>query len=77
MSADFWDDCPAVERGPDGRPLFDGTPIPLSALFGVLANDMTAADFLDAVPRHVTGEQVDAVLIWLIEQCGDVVEVER
>ena len=77
MSADFWDDCPAVERGPNGRPVFEDTPIPLSALFTVLADDMTAADFLDTVPRHVTGEQVDAVLVWLIEQCGERVEVER
>ncbi len=76
MSADVWDDCPAVERGRDGRPLFEGTPIRLSVLVGVLANDMTAVDFLDAVPRHVTGEQVDAVLIWLVERCGESVEVE-
>ena len=77
MSADFWDDCPAVERGPDGRPFFKGTPIPLATLFVFVANDMTAADFLDTVPRHVTGEQVDAVLVWLIERCGERVEVER
>ena len=76
MNADVSGDCLAVERGRDGRPLFEGTPIPLSALFGVLANDMTAADFLDAAPRHVIGEQVDAVLIRLVEQCCERVEVE-
>ena len=76
MSAHVWDDCPAVERGRAGPPVFEGTPIPRSALFGVLANDMTAADFLDAVPRHVIGEQVDAVPIRLVEQCGERLEVE-
>ena len=54
MSADFWDGCPSVERGPDGRPLFEGTPIPVSVLFGVLANDMIAVDFPDAGPRHTS-----------------------
>ena len=76
MNADVWDDCLAVERGRSGRPVLEGTPVPLSALFGVLANDMTAADFLDAVPRHVIGEQVDAVPIRLVEQCCERVEVE-
>ena len=76
MNADVSDDCPAVERGRAGPPVFEGTPIPRSALFGVMANDMIAADFLDAVPRHNIGEQIVAVLIRLVEQCGERLEVE-
>ena len=67
---DFWTDCPAIERDGIGQLVFEGTPIPLAALFTVLANDATAANFLDVVPRHFADEQVDAVLTWLIKQCG-------
>ncbi len=70
LTGSFWADCPEIERGPEGRPVFQGTSVDLATLFSAFAGDWTAADFLDAVPRHVTGEQVDAVLTWLVEQCG-------
>ena len=70
LTGSFWADCPEIEREPEGRPVFKGTPVALASFFAVLAGDRTVADFLDAVPRHVTGEQVDAVLTWLVEQCG-------
>ncbi|MGV3772572.1 MAG: DUF433 domain-containing protein [Verrucomicrobiales bacterium] len=44
-----------------GRPVFEGTPVPVDALWTNLASGMTMDEFLDNFPT-VTREQADAVL---------------
>ena len=59
-----WSTCPAVESVPDrlsGAWVFTGTRVPVSALFGNLAEGATVQDFLDWFPG-VTKAQVRIVL---------------
>ena len=59
-----WDQCPAVEGHPDklsGAWVFEGTRVPVSALFDNLQDGATGEQFLQWFPgmdRH----QVEAVL---------------
>ena len=48
-----WASCPAVESVPDrvsGAPVFNGTRVPVSALFENLASGATVEEFLDWFP---------------------------
>ena len=59
-----WSACPAVESVPDrlsGAWVFAGTRVPVSALFGNLAEGATVQEFLDWFPG-VEEWQVKAVL---------------
>lgn len=59
-----WSTCPAVESVSDrlgGAWVFTGTRVPVSALFGNLAEGSTIREFLDWFPG-VTESQVRAVL---------------
>lgn len=59
-----WTTCPAVERAPDrvsGAWVFNGTRVPVHALFENLEEGASVNEFLDWLPG-VTREQVLAVL---------------
>ena len=59
-----WSSCPAVERSPEkvsGAWVFQGTRIPVSALFENLESGARVDDFIEWFPG-VTKEQVEAVL---------------
>jgi uncharacterized protein (DUF433 family) len=59
-----WSQCPAVERDPgkvSGAWLFQGTRVPVKALFENLEDGATVDDFLNWFPG-VTREQIEAVL---------------
>ena len=59
-----WRDCPAVERNPEkvsGAWVFQGTRVPVRALFENLEGGATVDEFLAWFPG-VTRVQVDAVL---------------
>ena len=59
-----WNECPAVESIPDrlsGAWVFSGTRVPVSALFGNLAEGATVQDFLKWFPG-VQEWQVRSVL---------------
>lgn len=59
-----WDNCTAVERGPNklgGALVFRGTRMPVSTLFENLQAGATVEQFLEWFPG-MTREQVDAVI---------------
>jgi uncharacterized protein (DUF433 family) len=59
-----WKTCPAVERSPlkvSGAWVFQGTRVPVQALFENLEDGATIDEFLEWFPG-VTREQVQAVL---------------
>jgi uncharacterized protein (DUF433 family) len=59
-----WIGCPAVERIPgkvSGAWVFQGTRVPVRALFENIEGGATVSEFLEWFPG-VTREQVDAVL---------------
>lgn len=59
-----WSECPAVERDPkrfSGARVFQGTRVPLSALFENLEDGASLTDFVAWFPG-VTIEQARAVL---------------
>jgi len=59
-----WSQCPAMERVPGkvgGVWLFNGTRVPVSALFENIEGGARVDEFLEWFPG-VTREQVDAVL---------------
>jgi uncharacterized protein (DUF433 family) len=59
-----WSSCAAVERSPEivsGAWVFQGTRIPVSALFENLEDGARVDDFIEWFPG-VTKEQVEAVL---------------
>jgi uncharacterized protein (DUF433 family) len=59
-----WSECPAVERSPDkvsGAWVFEGTRVPVKALFENLEDGARVDDFLEWFP-DVSREQVEAVL---------------
>jgi len=59
-----WSQCPAVEHSPErvsGAWLFQGTRVPVAALFENLEGGARVDEFLEWFPG-VTREQVDAVL---------------
>ncbi len=59
-----WETCPAVESVPgrlSGARVFKDTRVPVSSLFGNLAEGATVADFLDWFPG-VEAWEVKAVL---------------
>lgn len=60
-----WNECPSVERSPDkvsGAWVFEGTSVPLTALFDALESNARIADFIELYP-DVRREQVEAVLL--------------
>jgi uncharacterized protein (DUF433 family) len=60
-----WNECPSVERSPDkvgGAWVFEGTSVPLTALFEALESNARIADFIELYP-DVRREQVEAVLL--------------
>ncbi len=64
-----WSSCPAVERDAEkvsGAWVFQGTRIPVVALFENLEGGASVDDFLSWFPG-VTREQVEAVLNYTIE----------
>lgn len=59
-----WSECPSVERNPEkvgGAYVFEGTRIPVRALFENLEDGATVAEFLEWFPG-VDRHQVEAVL---------------
>ena len=59
-----WRDCPHVERDPEimsGAWCFEGTRLPISALFVNLAGGLTIPEFLEQFP-YTTREHIKAVL---------------
>ena len=59
-----WRECPGVERNPEkvgGAYVFEGTRIPVRALFENLEDGATVAEFLEWFPG-VDRHQVEAVL---------------
>ena len=59
-----WGQCPAVERAPgkvSGAWVFEGTRVPVTALFENLQDGARVNDFLEWFPG-VTREQAEAVL---------------
>ena len=74
-----WSICPAVESVPDrlsGAWVFGGTRVPVSALFGNLAEGATIQDFLDWFPG-VTEAQVRAVLEHEVKSLDAKVRIEN
>lgn len=64
-----WSTCPAVERDAEkvsGSWVFQGTRVPVFALFENLEGGASVDDFLSWFPG-VTREQVEAVLDYTIE----------
>ena len=62
-----WQDCPHVERDPEVRSgawCFEGTRLPVSALFGNLAEGLTVPEFIEQFP-NASLEHVYAVLDFL------------
>ena len=62
-----WDDCPHVERNPEimsGAWCFEGTRLPVSALFGNLASGLSIPEFMDHFPNAKL-EHINAVLDFL------------
>ncbi len=60
-----WIDCPAVERDEQrvsGALVFQGTRVPVMALFENLADGVSTAEFVDLFPG-VTAEQIRVVLL--------------
>ena len=73
-----WSTCPAVESVPgrlSGAWVFTGTRIPVSALFGNLAEGATVHDFVEWFPG-VTREQVRTVLEHEVKRLDAKVKVE-
>ena len=73
-----WEICPAVESVPgklSGARVFTGTRVPLSSLFGNLAEGATIKEFLDWFPG-VEEWQVKAVLEHEIKSLDAKVEHE-
>ena len=73
-----WSACPTVESVPgrlSGAWVFTGTRIPVSALFGNLAEDPTVRDFVEWLPG-VTREQVRTVLEHEVKRLDAKVKVE-
>ena len=59
-----WSECSAVDRAPgkvSGAWLFNGTRVPIKALFENLESGATVEDFLEWFPG-VSREQIEAVL---------------
>lgn len=59
-----WSDCPHVERDPEimsGAWCFEGTRLPLSALFTNLASGMTIEEFMEQFPS-ARAKHISAVL---------------
>ena len=74
-----WSTCPAVESVPDrlsGAWVFTGTRVPVSALFGNLAEGSTIQEFLDWFPG-VTEAQVRAVLEHEVSSLDAKVKIEN
>ena len=74
-----WSTCPAVESVPDrlsGAWVFTGTRVPVSALFGNLAEGATVQDFLVWFPG-VTEAQVRAVLEHEVKNLDANVRIEN
>jgi uncharacterized protein (DUF433 family) len=64
-----WSSCPAVERDPEkvsGSWVFQGTRVPVIALFENLEGGASIDDFLSWFPG-VTREQVEAVIEYTIQ----------
>ena len=65
-----WADCPHVERNPkirSGAWCFEGTRLPVSALFGNLASGLNTAEFMDQFPSAKL-EHVKAVLDFVTDR---------
>ena len=74
-----WTTCPAVESVPDrlnGAWVFAGTRVPVSALFGNLAEGATVHDFLEWFPG-VAEAQVRAVLEHEVKNLDANVRIEN
>ena len=59
-----WRDCPRVERDPEvmsGAWCFEGTRVPISALFMNLASGLTIPEFMEQFPS-AKSEHINAVL---------------
>jgi len=68
-----WTTCAAVERNPErvsGAWVFQGTRVPVSALFANLEGGATVDEFLEWFPG-VLREQVNAVLEHASRSLGD------
>ena len=65
-----WDDCPHVKRNPkimSGAWCFEGTRLPVSALFYNLASGLTIPEFVEHFPSAKL-EHVNAVLEFLADR---------
>ena len=74
-----WNDCPAVESVPgrlSGAWVFTGTRVPVSALFGNLAEGATIQEFLDWF-EGVEEWQARSVLEHVVENLDARVKHER
>ncbi len=59
-----WQDCPHVERDPEimsGAWCFEGTRLPVSALFTNLASGLSIPEFIEQFP-NARAEHINAVL---------------
>ena len=62
-----WRQCPHVERDPEirsGAWCFEGTRLPVSALFGNLASGLSIPEFIDQFP-NARADHINAVLDFL------------
>ena len=74
-----WTTCPAVESVPNrlsGAWVFTGTRVPVSALFGNIAEGCTIQQFLEWFPG-VTEEQVRTVLEHEVSSLDAKVKIEN
>ena len=65
-----WNDCPHVERNPEimsGAWCFEGTRLPVSALFGNLGSGSSIPEFMDHFPSAKL-EHINAVLDFLADR---------
>ena len=65
-----WRDCPHVQRDPEimsGAWCFEGTRLPVSALFTNLATQLTIPEFLEQFPSTKI-EHINAVLSFLADR---------
>lgn len=65
-----WRQCPHVERDPEvmgGVWCFEGTRVPVSALFGNLAEGLSIPEFLEQFP-NAKSEHVNAVLEFQVQR---------
>ena len=74
-----WSKCPAVESEPGrvgGAWVFTGTRLPVSALFGNLAEGASIEEFLDWFPVAERW-QVEAVLEYVVENLDSKIKHEN